>query len=49
MENADGSANDRASYIYRGLLPPDAVFSGKNRQIGAVARAESSAGDAWRA
>ena len=32
--------------IYRGLLAPDAVFSAKNRQIGEVARAESSAGDA---
>ena len=35
--------------VYRGLLPPDAVFRAKNRQIGAVAWAESSTGDAWRA
>ena len=46
MESTDRSANDIASYIYRGLLAPDAVFSAKNRQIGAVACAESLAGDA---
>ena len=49
MESTDRSANDIASYIiYRGLLAPDAVFSAKNRQIGAVEWAETSARDARR-
>ena len=31
-----------------GLMAPDAVFSTKNWQIGAVAWAKNSAVDAWR-